>query len=1705
MASTKLATSHPAQAVGYQAQGRGSDGDGGVTAGSPPAGVGAVGARSNQLCENPLLSTSLRSVLGPKSNLQVPPSRRAQSKGPVGARGAAPDGPAPVAVAAPVRLKPRKFRFGTWNIQGRVDSSKKLKSHYAEQLQALEKIDLLVVTETHSLTFVCNKGTSVLCQSGISNERASIALISRASHSWLCNDARILIPGYALLAHLTHCRSTKSMWFLCVYADNSRRHTSLTAFYRLLLSKLAAEIRSIPDWPGCFAAGNWNFVEHPDNRAPRSPLPVPSAITRNFGKIKAVCSMKDIAGPEPLPGGWTHATQRAGRTYRARLDRVYCPDALWFPGDPVSLPTLWSDHNLVWVDCTLSRPRVQMAVPADCLPPVPKLDAQFWAGALAKYKVLTQSNVNLASWSVFKKDVLAMGVSSKHRLRRSKGNNWLAALRGDQLSQDNFDAALAWLNRGPRPKSSPSWRRPWPAAAPSEVVPPWRTRPRWEPSPNSPWFTTTVVSLVPPPPGLPPRPPASTPAEPDPDVIARAFARWMIARQAALHKKFAHMEAKHTSEWFNQSANKEADERGSRASISVEGLRLSDRHTATPILGEMVQIARRYFYNLHTPEPASLARSLAQSRLLDKVSAVYSDTPAPASFVSGPFTVAETPALLKTMHNTAPGPDGIQYSFWKGLATRISAHNKAHPRDALPDFWTTFVSLANDVKSHGSRRFRFKDANVSMFFKKGDPTLAKNYRPISAMNTDCKMYTNLINNRLAPWAVAKLHPDQKGFVPGRLITNHTRLAYKVAHLADSTGTNSYLVSLDQAKAYDRVDQSWLLRVLRRMNIDPDLCNTISDLITGCHSRVRINGGYSTSFSLRRGVRQGDPLSCLLFNFSIEPLAMRLRATLQGFSLLGLPPVKLMFYADDLNLFLRAREPLAPIKQCLDESCFAIGSLFNIEKTDIKPLGRLAFREACFASQSMNGEALPGGYVLAPNSPLRVLGVWVGSPDMAKDCWSQLSSHISSISLRWTSIGTSLPNRVLVAKALMLSRCYWLLDGNSIPGSWLQRISNKIMRFVRGSFSRAPYSYLEAPIVDGGLNCPSLISRKAAYNLKFLGDLISSPCDTPWKVWTTKDLTRSTQRSPNEGTPSSSTRDWTAYSVSQLGYELHPFLQKGHTRDAGLSPRLRSALRSARLVGIDTCCAFPSPAAKMSYPILNHPGISLQCSRNYRKLLSSKAISSVGDLVSRPKKSHGPATKQKVSDILDWLSRTPWDPAAPRPPPHHEDVVIWPNMPDALGCVRTFTAPQSIVATHVHMRVNTGKFAMAPYQPHLARPVIGPPSGNPDVISLWTDGSAFDNGLETCTAGSSWVSDLYIHTSVSLSGVPLSNNVAEIAAIVLALRSWPGRCLHIHTDSKFALKLIHGGLLSLEHNGWPDFPWLCRTTGPSTLHASSLYQHLLYRLRAHSAPLEFSWVKAHDGNRFNKMADFYAKDGWESGFPLRLDLLHTPPGWVDVAPALRGSPLSALTRFLVRHTLPCPITDYRVSPMADKWTYFMRRSFDTKVDLGACLPRLWKLCVPAGLRELLWKQIFDALPIGAKGDGRPHLQFCPCGRLEPLDLFHIFVGCSYFPISRLYGTVLFPALVATTPGAGSHITVDPERWFRLWWFPLLCFKRLAYFDSTKKQHASLFRSVRRREWIYGSFLWTLWHTRMKLANEPGFRFSLQQTQAILELKFAAFPG
>ena len=964
-------------------------------------------------------------------------------------------------------------RFGT------KDGHRFAKLPLAEDIMAVEKVDVLVLTETHTMDLTPSLRTRILGQTGLNDSKGGVAIIARSSDGWTCNESYTLVDGYAILINITHHKSTESLWILGVYGDIST-HSSLESFYQLVLDSLTVAISPFVDdgsWGGCIAAGDWNMVSHPSDRLPaRQFSAYESRVSALFDDLATMCSLSDAAGPGPSLRGWTHKYARGSAVSYARLDRIYRPLRGWSSSTPVTFMTNWSDHRFVWSDCIINRPRVEIAVPAARLPAV--LDKTFWSEVDTFYDKLCSGPIALPAWSAFKKSTLSAGVRCKTRRFSSWDRDWTAALRGDPIPIDMVSTAIQALARPAPPPPRKRGQRTWCSAAPEMVQPPSARhqvhppRAKWASASAAPSFSRGSSAPAAPssPTHIPlPRargasaPAATSPPAPLLDIPAMLSAR-IKARRSAILRKMKRIESAHSSEWFNLTSNKEVDERGSRASISVDGLRLPGCATASSNLKEMADIARSYFVGLHTPEPPSLLRDAAQASLLRDVTECYANI-APPVHTSGPFSHEEFDALSSKMPNTAPGPDGIHYSFWKSLSSRIKSRIQSGAD--IPDFRDTFLSLTDDLRKRGTDRSHFKDANISMFFKKGDPTLAANYRPISSMNTDCKMFTNLVNSRLQPWACAKIHPDQKGFIPFRFITEHTRLATAVAHMASTTGTDGYILSLDQAKAYDRVDQSWLLRVLVAMGIDADLVSMIADIVHNCRSRVCINGGYSRLFSLRRGVRQGDPLSCLLFNFAIEPLAMRLRRVVSGFRVPSLPPVRVIMYADDTNLFLSTSDDVSSIKTELDTASFAIGSKFNHEKSVIKAIGSLEFQSECHASGLINGQALPSATFLSPEEPLRILGVWVGPPGCTSHRWITIEKHIRNLTAQWSSIGTSVLNRVLLAKALMQSRCFYLLDGNSIPLPSLRRINGVIMRFVRGRNSCMAYIQMEAPLALGG--------------------------------------------------------------------------------------------------------------------------------------------------------------------------------------------------------------------------------------------------------------------------------------------------------------------------------------------------------------------------------------------------------------------------------------------------------------------------------------------------------------------------------------------------------------------------------------------------------------------------------------------------------------
>jgi hypothetical protein len=230
---------------------------------------------------------------------------------------------------------------------------------------------------------------------------------------------------------------------------------------------------------------------------------------------------------------------------------------------------------------------------------------------------------------------------------------------------------------------------------------------------------------------------------------------------------------------------------------------------------------------------------------------------------------------------------------------------------------------------------------MCLIYKKKDPTEISNYRPITLLNTDYKLLTKILATQLMEKVQKIVHKDQAGFIPKQSIFNHIRLARAMTNYAEIAGEDGAIIALDQEKAYDKIRHDYLWITLETFGIPTSFIKMIQELYRNAHTMVAINGVFSTPFQVKRGVRQGDPLSCALFNIAIEPLACRIRKDpgIKGINIPGLiDKLAVKLFADDTNLYLSKEDDYHQVQKILEEWCQISGAKFNKEKTEIIPIG-----------------------------------------------------------------------------------------------------------------------------------------------------------------------------------------------------------------------------------------------------------------------------------------------------------------------------------------------------------------------------------------------------------------------------------------------------------------------------------------------------------------------------------------------------------------------------------------------------------------------------------------------------------------------------------------------------------------------------------------------------------------------------------------------
>lgn len=127
-----------------------------------------------------------------------------------------------------------------------------------------------------------------------------------------------------------------------------------------------------------------------------------------------------------------------------------------------------------------------------------------------------------------------------------------------------------------------------------------------------------------------------------------------------------------------------------------------------------------------------------------------------------------------------------------------------------------------------------------------NPKRVSQFRPISLCNIVYNLASKRIANRIKLALPSLISESQSAFVPGRLITDNVLITYETHHFMKSRPSSSkplMSTNLDMSKAFDRVEWSFLLRILSTMNFP----SRIVQLIHRCISRVSfsfmLNGKY----------------------------------------------------------------------------------------------------------------------------------------------------------------------------------------------------------------------------------------------------------------------------------------------------------------------------------------------------------------------------------------------------------------------------------------------------------------------------------------------------------------------------------------------------------------------------------------------------------------------------------------------------------------------------------------------------------------------------------------------------------------------------------------------------------------------------------------------------------------------------------------------
>eukprot|EP00253_Pinus_taeda_P004657 PITA_04657 len=323
-----------------------------------------------------------------------------------------------------------------------------------------------------------------------------------------------------------------------------------------------------------------------------------------------------------------------------------------------------------------------------------------------------------------------------------------------------------------------------------------------------------------------------------------------------------------------------------------------------------------------------------------------------AAELSNPVTKEEVEVAMKSMgKDKSPGPDGWTIELF------------LHFFDQIGDEITEVVE---ESRLKGEIYKPFNSTFIALIPKKDDLESFEDFRPISLCNCIYKIIAKVIAVRLVPILSRNVSMEQSGFLDGRQIHEAIRVAQEVLHTIKQKKKKGVVLKIDLSKAYDRINWLYIRLLLTHLGFSYSFISWIMGCISNVSFAVLINGAASPFIKSQRGLRQGCPLSPLLF----------------------------LLVAEGLSRLIHKARRSNKIKGYNRRECNSMTNLFPFH---LQPLA----------------------------SPFKYLGFWLKPDAYKKEEWNWLIAKIEARISHWSFRWLSRAGRMTLLKSVLLAiPVYW---------------------------------------------------------------------------------------------------------------------------------------------------------------------------------------------------------------------------------------------------------------------------------------------------------------------------------------------------------------------------------------------------------------------------------------------------------------------------------------------------------------------------------------------------------------------------------------------------------------------------------------------------------------------------------------------------------